>query len=98
MWLQFKRTLKSSINNVRHNIWLALSVTSVIAIALFIINIQIANIVANNLLLADLQNRVNVSVYFKEDVARDKVREAENIIKQFPGVEKVTLIPREQTL
>ena len=77
---------------------MALSVTSVIAIALFIINIQIANIVANNLLLADLQNRVNVSVYFKEDVARDKVREAENIIKQFPGVEKVTLIPREQTL
>ncbi len=98
MWLQFKRTLKSSINNVKHNIWLALSVISVIAIALFIINIQIANIVANDLLLADLQDRVNVSVYFKEDVAKDKVEEAENIIKQFPGVEKVTLISREQTL
>ncbi len=98
MWLQFKRTLKSAISNVTHNIWLALSVTSVIAIALFIINIQLANIVANNLLLADLENKVNVSVYFKEDVSRDKVQEAEKVIKEFPEVERVTLISREETL
>ncbi len=98
MWLQFRRTLRSAINNVTHNIWLALSVTGVIAIALFIINIQLANIVANNLLLSDLENKVNVSVYFKEDISRDKVQEAEKMIKEFPEVEKVTLITKEETL
>ena len=98
MWLQLKRTFKSAINNVMHNVWLAISVISVIAIALFIINIQIASIVANNLLLTDLENRVNVSVYFKEDVSREKVQEAERQIKEFPEVEKVSLIAREETM
>jgi cell division transport system permease protein len=98
MWLQFKRTFLSGISNAMHNFWLALSVISVIAVALFIINIQIANIVANDLLLKDLQDRVNISIYLKEDVKAEDIRKIKEEIEKFPEVERVVYIPKEQTL
>jgi len=98
MWLQFKRTLRAGFGNVVHNKWLAVSVISVIAIALFIINVQIANIVANHLLLQDLQDRVNISVYFKDNVGEDRVHEIEEKIKNYPEVERVVFVSRREIL
>jgi cell division transport system permease protein len=98
MWLQFKRTFKSGIGNVIHNSWLALSVISVIAVALFIINIQAANIMANDLLLKDLRDRVNVSVYLNEDTSAEMIQQIKSKIESFSEVERVVHVSREQTL
>ncbi len=98
MLLQFKRTLVFAVKNILHNKWLVASVVGVIAVALFVINIQVANIVANDLLLKDIQSKINVSVHLKEGVQKDKIIELKKEIEGIEGVKKVVHISKEETL
>jgi cell division transport system permease protein len=98
MWLQFKRTFKAGVQNFKHNIWLAIATIGVIAIALFIINIQIANIFANNLLLKDIQDEVNVSIYLNQDVNDEDAHKIEGEIKKYAEVERVSYVSKEGRL
>lgn len=96
--LQLKRTFRAGLRNIAHNKLLSASVIGVIAVTLFIINIQAANVVANNLLLQELQEKVNVSVYLKDDLSREEAEKIRAKINSFSGVEKVELVPKEETL
>jgi len=98
MWLQIKRTFKSGIENFMYNIWLGIATISVIAVALFIINIQVANVVANNLLLANVQDKVNISLYLNQNINDDDGHKIEKSIKNYSEVERVTYISREEAL
>ena len=98
MWLQFKRTFKAGIQNFKHNIWLAVATIGVIAVALFIINMQVSNIIANNLLLEDIQDEVNVSLYLNQDVSDKDAYEIESKIKSYAEVERVIYISKEDRL
>lgn len=98
MWLQFKRTFKAGIQNFKHNVWLAVATVGVIAIALFIINMQVSNIFANNLLLEDIQDEVNVSVYLNQDVSDEDAHKIEKKVKNYPEVERVIYISKEDRL
>ena len=96
MWLQIKRTIRFAINNITHNYWLATATIGSIAIALFIINIQIANLMANHLLLQDIQNKVNISVYLKPEVDDEVGREIARKIESYSEVEKVNYVSKEE--
>ncbi len=98
MWLQFKRTFKAGVQNFRHNIWLAVATVGVIAVALFIINMQVSNIVANDLLLEDIQDEVDVSLYLNQDVSDDDAHKIEDTIKKYAEVERVIYISKEDRL
>ena len=98
MWLQFKRTFKAGIENFTHNVWLAIATVSVIAVALFIINIQVSNVIANNLLLEDVQDKVNISLYLNQDVTNDEGYKIEREIKAYSEVERVSYISKEEAL
>jgi len=98
MWLQFKRTFKAGVQNFKHNLWLAVATVGVISIALFIINMQISNIFANNLLLEDIQDEVNVSVYLNQDVSDEDSYKIEDKMKSYPEVERVIYISKEDRL
>lgn len=98
MWLQFKRTFKAGVQNFKHNVWLAAATISVIAVALFIINMQISNIVANNLLLDDIQNEVNISLYLNQDVSSEDSHMIESAVKGYAEVERVNYISKEERL
>jgi cell division transport system permease protein len=98
MWLQFKRTFKAGVQNFKHNVWLAVATVGVIAVALFIINMQISNIFANNLLLEDIQDEVNVSVYLNQDVSDEDAHKIEESVKSYPEVERVIYISKEDRL
>jgi len=98
MWLQFKRTFKAGMQNFKHNLWLAMATVGVIAVALFIINMQVSNIFANNLLLKDIQDEVNISVYLNQDVSPEIAHKIEEEIKKDSRVERVGYISKEDRL
>ncbi len=98
MWLQFKRTFKAGIENFTHNIWLAIATVSVIAVALFIINIQVANVVANYLLLEDVRDKVNISVYLNQDIKDEEGHKIEEKIKGYAEVERINYISSKEAL
>jgi len=49
----------------------------------------------SNSLKAYLQNRLDFSIYFKNNVSKDEIEKIQKIISSFPGVKKVTLITQE---
>jgi cell division transport system permease protein len=98
MLLQLKRTFKASLTNFNQNIWLAVATISVIAVALFIINIQIANIVANNLLLRDVEEKINISVYLNQNIDDKIGHQIEQQIKSLPEVKSISYISKNDAL
>ena len=89
MFVKLTRTFKAGVQNFIRNGWLSVATVSVIVIALFIINVQVAIVTANELLLNDVQERLNISVYFKTQAEESKVLEAK---REFEGIENVTKI------
>lgn len=98
MFIKFYRTLKTGIQNFYRNGWLSIATISVIVITLFIVNLQIAVTVANDLLLKDVQDRVSVSVYFKPDVSEADVMKVRDEFSKFQEVKEIDYISREQAL
>ncbi len=98
MLLKLVRTLKAGLNNLVRNGWLTVATVSVLTIALFIVNVQIAIVVANNLLLDDIENRVNISVYVNTDVPENEITDIKNEIERYSEVESINYVSREQAL
>jgi len=98
MWLQFSRTLKTAVKNFRRNGWLAIATISVLMISVFIINLQISIVGARDLLLSDIKNRVNISVYFTPEASESDVKKAEEDFGKYQEVEKIEYISKEQAL
>jgi len=89
MFLKIYRTIKYGLQNFYRNGWLTVATISVIAVALFMVNVQLAVFMADNLLLKDFQNRVGISVYFKPEVTDD---EAKEISQSFSGDSRISSI------
>ncbi|MEA1925835.1 MAG: permease-like cell division protein FtsX [Patescibacteria group bacterium] len=92
------RTLKAGAKNFFRNGWLSIATIGVIVIALFIVNVQIAVMFANNLLLNAVEDRVNVSVYVNTDVQEDEIMNIRQEIKEYPEVKSIEYISRKQAL
>lgn len=49
----------------------------------------------SNSLREYLQNRLDFSIYFKEDTSKEDIEKIQRIIANFPGVKKITLVTQE---
>ncbi len=98
MLCKVTRTFKAGAQNFFRNGWLSIATVGVIVIALFIVNVQIAIMFANNLLLNAVEDRVNISVYVNTDVQEDEVMKLRHEIEQYPEVENIEYISRKQAL
>lgn len=98
MFIKIVRTFKAGLQNFVRNGWLSIATVSVIVIALFIINIQAGIVVANQLLLDDVRDRVNISVYFNTDVEEDRIKEIGDEIRGYQNVGEVEFVSKEQAL
>ncbi len=98
MLLKFKRTLRAGLKNLIRNGWLAVATVSVIAVAVFMINIQTADVFANHLRLEDVRDKVNITVFFKEDISEGEAQKIEEEIKGYPHVASVEYHTKEENL
>jgi len=98
MGLNLSRTLKAGLKNFFRNGWLSVATISIIMVTLFIINIQIAVVSSENLLLNDIKNRVSISVYFKPETNEQDVLRAKDEFSRYQEVASVEYISKEQAL
>ena len=98
MWLQFLRTIRTALKNFRRNGWLAIATISVLTISVFIINLQVTIVGARDLLLNDIKDRVNISVYFTPEASEDNVNRAKEDFGNFQEVERIEHISKDQAL
>lgn len=98
MLLKIYRTFRTGWQNFYRNGLLSVATISVIVITLFIINLQVAVIIANDLLLQDVKDRVSISVYFKPDVSEADVMRVKDKFSVFQEIKSIEFVSKEQSL
>jgi len=98
MFAKLSRTFKSGWKNLVRNGSLAVATIGVITITLFIINVQAATVFANNTLLEEVEDRVNISVYVNTEISESEILKIKNEIERYPEVKSVQYISREDAL
>lgn len=91
-WITFIRMCRYGVNNFSRNAWLTIAATAVMTITLLII---FTTLTARSVLLStvdDLRQKVDVSIYLKEDIDQETVKKLTNKLQALDEVTKVTFI------
>ncbi len=98
MFLTLWRTLKEALKNFIRNIWLNLASVSIMTMALFTIAILLLITFTANMLLKDVQDKVDISVYFNTSVPESEILNAQHDFSSLSAVKSIQYISRDQAL
>lgn len=98
MLTSFLRIIKFAVQGFWRNIWLSIINITILVLTLFTINFLIAfNLLANN--AVDLvQDKVDVGLYFKQNVTNEKIEEIKQRILTSDYIESINYISSEDAL
>lgn len=91
-WVTFMRMCRYGVNNFSRNAWLTIAATAVMTITLFVI---FASVVSRNVLIdtvAQLRDRVDMSIYVQTETPEDAVEEITDEIAALSSVTSVEYI------
>ncbi len=89
-----KRLIKSGLTNFFRNIWLSLGATLIMAITLLTISTIFLLYTATQLSLAQIQDKVGISVYFKDNVSDTEIGNIKAELELMPEIKQVEFIPK----
>lgn len=95
-WITFIRMCRYGVNNFSHNAWLTIAATAVMTITLLIV---FATLAARNTLVTtvdDIKDKVDMSIYLKNDVTDEDVRTITDDMDDLETVTNVTYVSPEQ--
>lgn len=98
MFLVIGRTIKESIINFWRNGWLSIAVVSVLTLSLFVVGAVFLLIMAGDNMLKNIENKMNVSVYFKADIEESKIFEIRDNLKKYSEIKSIEYISKDQAL
>lgn len=84
--------------NFWRNGWLSLAAISVLTLSLFISGVLFVVLMAANGVLKNVQEKVNVSVYFKTDTPEERILAAKSDLESYNEVKSVEYISRDKAL
>ncbi len=96
--LHVGRLLRHAWQNVTRNAWLSLATGIVGVMTLLSVNVLLSVSVLGDHTLADLRSRVNLVLYFKPDVAAERVRDLGMSLSEHPSVAQVRYISPDVAL
>lgn len=94
-WLTFMRMLRYGVNNISRNAWLTIAATAVMTITLLVVFITLA---ARDVLLStisDIGNKVDMSIYVKNDIKEEDVRTIQGKLENLSTVRRVNYVSPE---
>lgn len=96
--ISFWRVSRTAVLNFWRNIWLSVATTAIMIITLLMMSfLYFANIFGGEV-LRTIEQKVDVSVTFKENVQEEYIRAIADELKARPDVEDVTVISSEEAL
>jgi cell division transport system permease protein len=96
--LTLSRTFKSGFQHFKRNGWLSFAVISIISLTLLIISTLIVLSIAANLVIRSVQDKVDISVYFKSDTEESKIMEFRSTVLQYKEVKSADYVSKNQAL
>jgi cell division transport system permease protein len=98
MFLIFARTFKESIKNFWRNGLLSVAAISIIAVSLCLISIVYLTTASVNKVIADFQQKVNVTVYFKSDVSEENILKIKKDLENYSEIKSVDYVSKDKAL
>ena len=88
--------LSETITNLKRNFLMTIAAISTVAISLLLLGgVQILGMIVNNVTL-DWEAKVEVSAYLLDDATQEEIRALEASISDYPEVENVTFVSKQQ--
>lgn len=98
MFLTLGRTIKGGWNNFFRNGYLSVAAVSVMLLCLFTVSsLYIIVLTADNV-LQNMQEKVNISVYFKSSVSEESILKAKQDLENYSEIKSVEYVTKDQAL
>lgn len=98
LWLNFKRIIRAGFINFTRNAFVSLAAVLIMTVTLFVIGSVLFLLAGLNSSLAEIKNKVDVSVYFAVNADEPSILSVKKSLEAFPSVSEVIYISREQAL
>ncbi len=97
-WVTFKRIIKAGLKNFWRNGWLSTATVSIMVLTLMVIGILLMLNVVASAVLINIQNKIDISVYFRGEAIEEDVLIVKSQLEKLPEVLRVDYISREEAL
>ncbi|NTW27490.1 MAG: ABC transporter permease [Candidatus Moranbacteria bacterium] len=95
---KLKRTFREGMDNFRRNGWLSFATVSVLAISLYVISVTIILGITANMVLRNIQEKINVSMYFNSDVSESRILEIKDKLIGYQEIQSIDYVSKEVAL
>lgn len=95
---KLKRTFKEGLDNFYRNGWLSFATVSVLAISLYVISVTVILGVTANIILHNIQDKINVSVYFNPNVEESRILEIKDSLVGYQEIKSIEYVSKEKAL
>lgn len=98
MFTRIRRILKTAFTNFYRNIWLSLTATLIMTLALITVGIFLILALATNKMTVDLKGKVDVVINFKDVTSEALIRQFQSELIARPNIKTVHYISKEEAL
>jgi len=98
MFTSFKRIIKWGLTNFWRNGWLSTATVSIMVLTLLVITVLLMLNVVANAVLANLQSKIDISVYFKLETSEEEVLKVKSQLEKLQEVEAITYVSQNEAL
>src|SRR3989344_6388279 len=98
MFTSLFRIAKYALQHFVRNIWLSTATIVIMVLALFVLAGLIIFNVSTKTVITSIQDKIDISVFFKADTAEDEVLRIKSTLETLPEVRQVDYISKEQAL
>ena len=96
--VQFWRVIQVGLRNFGRNLWLSTAATAVMTVTLSIVITSFFSTSALNATIKSVTDKIDVSVYLKDDVTQDQINKAKQELFGTGNVKAVNYVSKEQAL
>ncbi len=94
----FKRIVRAGYLSFRRNGWLSTATVLIMTLVLFVLGCMVFLSALTSTVIAELEDKVDISVYFKQDASEDAVLAVKHDLEALPSVSQVSYISRDKAL
>ncbi len=98
MFTSFNRTIKGGWINFKQNISLSIAAVFIIFIVIFLSTILFFLKPVSDIVISDIKNKVDISVYFKEEVKPEDISSIKTALSKMPEVKEVKYLSKDEVL
>ena len=96
MFIAFFRIIKFAFQQFFRNFWLSFVTISIVTLTLLSVNLLIVINVLADFSIKQVQEKVDVSIFFKNDTSRELVIKTKDYLDQLPQVKETVFVPKEE--